>query len=228
MAQAARRPVPRSRVVLLPGSLVMAVFAVPRTVAAVINVHWVWLGAVLSWAGSGQYVWSTIRGRTSPRLTTWALWALTAMLALAAQLSAGAGLHALITFSVGAGPAAVVIAAVLRRRGSWETTALDRVCLLLSVAGSGLWLATRTGLVAVCAAIIADALAGVPTLRQAWRAPEKESPWVYVGSGVNAIISLLALPNLDPMTTLFPAYILLGSAWLASVVVLRGKQLRSH
>jgi len=78
----------------------------------VINVHWVWLGAAVTWAGAAQYVWSTIRGRTSPRLATWALWALVPMLAFAAQLSDGAGLHALMTFSVGAGPAVVVVAAV--------------------------------------------------------------------------------------------------------------------
>jgi hypothetical protein len=205
-----------------------AVPAILRTVAAVINVHWVWLGAALSAAGSGQYVWSTIRGRTSPRLMSWLLWALAPMLAFAAQLSAGAGLHALMTFSVGAGPAAVVIAAVLRRRGRWETTGLDRMCLLLSVAGTGLWLATRVGLVAVCAAVIADALAGAPTLRQAWRDPARESPWVFVGAALNATISLLALRHVDPLTALFPAYILLFCGWLAAVIVLRGKRLSSN
>ena len=91
------------------------------------------------------------------------------------------------------------------------------------MAGTVLWLATQVGLVAVCAAIIADALAGVPTMRQAWRTPEKESPWIFVGSGVNALISLLALPSLDPMTMLFPAYILVFSVWLAAVITLRGK-----
>jgi len=59
-------------------------------------------------------------------------------------------------------------------------------------------------------------------------APAQESPWVFIGASLNATISLLALTHLDPLTALFPAYILLLCGWLTVVIVTRTKMMNSH
>jgi hypothetical protein len=174
---------------------------------AVLDVHFVILGAACGLAGQGWYVRDTLRGTTQPNRVTWTLWGAAPMLAFAVEVHDRVGLRSLMTFTVGVGPLVVVAASLLRHRGGWRAGPLEWVCGGLSVAGTAIWLGTRQGLVAIAASIAADALAAVPTVVKSWRAPETESVSAFLGSALNALLTLLTVTTVSAAVVAFPAYI---------------------
>lgn len=172
-----------------------------------INVHFVFLGAAIGLVGVAFYALDTIRGKTQPNRVTWLLWAVAPLLAFAVEIDKGVGLRSLLTFTVGFGPLVVFGASFVNPRSVWKLTRLDYVCGALSIGGTIGWLITRQGLVALAAAVVADALAGVPTVVKSWRRPESESASVYVGSCINAVITLLTVKHVTAYVVTFPLYI---------------------
>lgn len=172
-----------------------------------LNVHFVFLGAAIGTIGQAFYVADTIRGRNQPNRVTWLLWAVAPLLAFAVEINDHVGLQALLTFTVGFGPLVVFCASFVNRKAVWKLGPLDYTCGALSVGGTIGWIVTRQGLVALGAAVVADALAGVPTLVKSWKRPESESASVYIGSFFNAVITLLTVKHLSAPVVTFPLYI---------------------
>ena len=160
----------------------------------------------------------TIRGRTQPNRVTWLLWAVAPLLAFAVEINKGVGLRALLTFTVGFGPLLVFGASFVNPKSVWKLGRLDYTCGALSIGGTIGWLVTRQGLVALGAAVVADALAGVPTVVKSWRHPESESASVYVASCINAVITLLTVNQFSVYVVTFPLYIAV-LAFIESVLV---------
>ena len=174
---------------------------------AVLDVHFVYLGAAVGALGQATYVVDTLRGRVQPNRVTWLLWGVAPLLAFAVELSDGVGLRSLMTFTVGFGPCVVFAASFFNPASVWRLHRLDYVCGGLSVAGTFGWLLTRQGLVALGAALAADALAAVPTVVKTWNHPESESVSVYLGAFVNATITLLTVTTISAAEVAFPLYI---------------------
>lgn len=172
-----------------------------------LNVHFVILGAACGLLGSAFYIRDTLRGLTHPNRVTWLLWGAVPMLAFAIEEQSGVGLRSLMTFAVGFGPLLVFAASFVNRHSVWKISRLDYVCGALSIAGTVIWLLTREGLVGIAAAIVADALAGIPTLVKSWKAPETESANAYWGALTNATITLLTVTRVTADVVAFPLYI---------------------
>jgi hypothetical protein len=173
----------------------------------VLNVNFVFLGAAIGTVGQALYVVDTIRGRNQPNRVTWLLWAIAPLLAFAVEINDGVGKRALLTFTVGFGPLVVFAASFVNRNSVWKLGPLDYTCGALSVGGTIGWIVTRQGLVALAAAVAADALAAVPTLIKSWRHPDSESASVYIGSFLNAVITLLTVRHISAPVVTFPLYI---------------------
>lgn len=188
---------------------------------AVIDVHFVYLGAAIGAAGQAGYVVATVQGRTQPNRVTWLLWALAPLLAFAVEVQQGVGLRSLATFVFGFGPLVVFVASFANRAAVWRLRRLDYVCGALSLAGTAWWLVTRQGVVAIAAAIAADALAALPTLVKSWRRPDTEHPSVYLGSFANACITLLTVTTVSAPELAFPLYIAVIA--LVEVVLVAGR-----
>jgi hypothetical protein len=174
-----------------------------------LNVHFVILGSVFGLLGSAFYIRDTVRGLTHPNRVTWLLWGAAPMLAFAVEQQAGVGLRSLMTFTVGFSPLLVFAASFVNRNAVWSISRLDYICGTLSVGGTIAWLLTRQGLIAIAAAIIADALAGLPTVVKSWKAPQTESASAYLGALANATITLLTIDHFTADVAAFPAYIVL-------------------
>jgi len=173
----------------------------------VINVHFVYVGVALGVLGSAGYLRDTIRGTTQPNRVTWLLWAVAPLLAAAVEIRSGVGLRALTTFTVGFMPLLIFIASFHNPVAVWRIRRLDYVCGALSVAGTAGWLLTRSGTIAIVAAVTADFLAAVPTLVKSWTDPETESVSAYAGALANATILLLTLTQWTVAEAAFPLYI---------------------
>jgi len=172
-----------------------------------LDVHFVFLGAAIASVGAGFYLRDTLRGVTQPNRVTWLLWSAAPFLAFAVEIHEGVGLRSLMTFVVGFTPLLIFLASFCNRASFWRIGWLDYLCGLVSVAGLGVWLATRHGTVAIVASIAADGLAAAPTLFKSWMQPETETAAVYLGSTANAVITLLTIRTWTTAVDAFPIYI---------------------
>lgn len=178
------------------------------------------LGASLNLVGSLSYVVATLRGQTKPNRVTWFLWALAPLIAFSAEINEGVGLQALMTFMVGFGPLMIFLASFVNRQSTWELTKFDFVCGGLSVIGLVLWLIVDNANIAILFSIVADALAGLPTIRKSYKAPHTESIYVFILASVSAVITLLTIDNWTFAHWAFPAYIFVICTVTAALILL--------
>jgi hypothetical protein len=173
----------------------------------VISVNFVYLGASIGALGGALYLRDTWKGTTQPNRVTWLLWAVAPLLAAAVEFKSGVGLRTLTTFMIGFMPLLIFIASFHNPASVWKIGRLDYFCGALSVAGTIGWLVTQSGMVAIIAAIVADLLAGIPTLVKSWTNPETESVSSYLGALINAGILLLTVTTWTTAEVAFPIYI---------------------
>ena len=190
-----------------------------------IDERFVLLGALLVSLGGISYLVDTLQGRNQPNKVTWLLWGVAPLVAFAAQLSKGVGIEAVATFAVGFVPVAIFAASFVNAQAQWRIGRFDVVCGVLSVAGLMLWLVTSEGNIAIVFAIVADALAGIPTVIKAWKAPESESPTLFWLGIVNAAIGLLVISNWNFEHYGFIGYILFANLLLATLITFRPARL---
>lgn len=174
-----------------------------------INEKFVLVGALLNLIGSGTYAYNTIRGKTKPNRVTWFLWALAPLIAVSAQLSEGVTWAALMTFMVGFGPLIIFLASFVNRKAFWNITKLDIVCGAISVLALILWLVTGQGILAIVFSILADLIAGIPTLVKAFNEPETEHHSVFRNGAISAAITLLTIKQWTFANYGFAVYIFL-------------------
>ena len=167
------------------------------------------IGVFLSLVGGLSYLIDTVKGKTQPNKVTWFLWALAPLIAFTAEVQQGVGWQASLTFIVGFNPLMIFLASFFNKKSTWKISKFDLVCGCLSVLGIILWLITKVGNIAIGLSIAADALAGVPTIVKAYRAPETESSLIYLLSGINAVITLATIDQWNFQHYAFPVYILL-------------------
>ncbi|MGC4961324.1 hypothetical protein [Gordonia sp. DT101] len=187
----------------------------------VLDPRFVLLGAAFSMVGSISYAILTVRGRVRPNRVSWFLWGAAPMIAFFAQLHDGVGLPAISTLAIGLGPFVILAASFVNRSSYWQITAFDLSCGAVSVLALVLWLTFDNPLLAVLAALAADAIGGIPTIVKAWRRPDTERSTVYVGTALNGTITLLSLQTWTLAEAAFPLYLVLLGVGLATTVKMR-------
>jgi hypothetical protein len=193
----------------------------------VIDQHFVFLGALLSLAGSVDYAVQTVRGRTTPNRVTWFMWGTAPIIGFFAQLDEGVGLPSVMTLAIGVGPAVIFVASFFNPAGYWRLTWFDFACGVVSVAALVVWLSLDNPTLAIFFAILADLMGGIPTLRKAWIAPDTEHPSVFLWSAANGVVTLFTIDRWDVATWGFPAYIVAICGLLFFVVQIRSVSAKS-
>jgi hypothetical protein len=150
-----------------------------------------------------------LKGNTKPNRVSWALWSIAPLIAFGAELSKGVGLASLMTFMTGFGPLLVLTASFVNRKSVWKLSRFDFVCGILSLLGLLLWAITRQGNVAIIFSIMADALAGTPTIIKSFKEPKTENWPAFFLSAISAVITLLTIKHWTFADVGFPIYILL-------------------
>jgi hypothetical protein len=191
-----------------------------------LNENFVLLGAVFNVIGGISYLISTIKGKTKPNRITWFLWFLAPAVAFSAEISQGVGIRSLMTFMVGFNPLLIFLASFINKKSQWNITRFDLICGALSIIGLLFWYLTKVGNVAILFSIIADGLAGIPTILKSFKYPETENYKVFLGGAISAIITLLTIKIWTFAQYAFPTYILTINILLISLIKFRlGKKL---
>ncbi|NKY37471.1 hypothetical protein HGA13_31050 [Nocardia speluncae] len=186
-----------------------------------IDPRFVFLGAALSMVGTLSYALLTVRGEVKPNRVSWFLWAAASLTGFGAQLDDGVGLPAVLTFSMGAGPAVVFLASFANRSSYWRLSFADLLCGAASVVALAIWLGWDDPQTAVIFAVFGDLAAAIPTFRKAWSAPGSENPLVFGLVAVNGIITLLTITVWKPAVWAFPVYATTLGAGLFLIIVVR-------
>ncbi|OQY65455.1 hypothetical protein B6D29_03785 [Microgenomates bacterium UTCPR1] len=183
-----------------------------------IDERFIFIGFFLSLYGSVNYLADTIKGKTKPNRVSWLLWSIAPLIAFFAEIQKGVGLQSLMTFSVGFGPLLIFLASFLNKKSYWNLNKFDYFYGLLSAIGIIIWKLTGEGNIAIFFSVLADLLAGIPTIIKSYIAPESESYSVYLFSSFNAIITLLTIKTWTFAHWAFPVYILLIDVVLFSLI----------
>ena len=170
--------------------------------------RFVFLGAAIGSLGSLSYLIATISGRARPNRVTFFFWALAPLIAFAAELTEGVRIQAIMTLLVGLSPLAIFLASFVNPKAEWRLTRFDVGCGALALAGTVLWMLTRSGNLAILFSIAADGFAAIPTIVKSYRYPESENRWLYLASAINAGMTLLTVREWTFAFYGFPAYIL--------------------
>jgi hypothetical protein len=154
--------------------------------------HIVLLGLIATLIGGFSYIRGTLRGTTKPNRVSWLLWAAVPMIATFAGLADGATWALLPVFMAGFIPFLIFLFSFANKNAYWKLNTLDYACGAFSIFALLFWALTSEARIAIIFAIIADALASVPTIVKAWRNPETESGGPFFGGTVSQLTGLVA------------------------------------
>lgn len=168
----------------------------------------------------GRYAWGLLNGKARPNPVTWFLWGLTAMIAFAAQMQDGVGVQALVTFVLGLSPLLIFVLAIIKNPLSTHLTPFTLSCAAIALAGIVLWQVTNNAELAIWFSIIADAVAGFPTLVKAYFDPSSEYSQPYLLSIISMGILLLTIDTWTFAVAAFPIYMLVSNIYLLAFATL--------
>ena len=180
------------------------------------------VGAVIGSLGGFYYLYETIVGRTQPNRITWLLWGIFPMIIFVAQRAQGVEGLSWTSFVAGFTPLLVVAASFVNRKAYWKTERRDYYLMAAAVVGIILWAVTDDPNLALLFSLLADMLAGIPTLIKSYRHPQSESWLAYAISTVGFGISLLSVQTHNFENTAFVASIFVMNGACAALAA-RGR-----
>jgi hypothetical protein len=165
------------------------------------------IGAIIGSLGGFYYLYETIVGKTQPNRITWLLWGIFPMVIFVAQRAQGVEGLSWASFVAGFTPLLIVAASFFNRKAYWKSEPRDYYLMAAAIVGIILWAITDNPNLALLFALLADMLAGIPTLIKAYRHPESESWIAYAISTLGFGISFLSVQAYDFEHAAFVAYL---------------------
>lgn len=165
------------------------------------------IGALIGSLGGFYYLYDTLVGNARPNRITWLLWGTFPMVIFAAQRAHGVEGISWTSFVAGFTPLLIVAASFLNKKAYWKSESRDYLLMAAAIVGIILWAITDNPVLAILFSLIADLLAGIPTLIKSYRHPQSESWIAYAISTAGFGVSLLSVQTFDLENTAFVAYI---------------------
>ena len=183
------------------------------------------IGALIGSLGGVYYLYETIAGRSQPNRITWLLWGIFPMVIFVAQRVQGVKGVSWASFFAGFMPLLIFAASFINEKAYWKTEPRDYCLMAAALIGMVLWAVTDNPNLALLFSLLADMLAGIPTLLKAYRHPRSESWVAYAISTVGFGLCLLSVQAFNIENTAFVAYLFIGNATLAALAS-RGRMRR--
>lgn len=173
------------------------------------------IGAGIGSIGGFYYLYETMTGRAKPNRVTWLLWGLFPMIVFIAQRAQGVEGLSWATFAAGFTPFLIVLASFLNQKAYWKTEPRDYYLMAGALLGMVLWFLTSNPNIAILFSLVADLLAGLPTLIKSYRRPETESWIAYAISTFGFGVGILAIPSYTFQNYAFIVYVFVLNGTLA-------------
>lgn len=180
------------------------------------------ISSILTVAAVIPYIRDILRRKTKPRVVSWFTWSLLGGISAAASFAAHQYPAAILsTFS---GIECLTIVILGFKNGDKHFELFDVGCQIGAFVGLILWWIYNSPAIAIVAAILIDFIAGLPTLRHAWRRPNEETWTTYALSGLGAAFTLAAVNDYMITSAANPIYLVLINATFTAVILFRRKQ----
>jgi hypothetical protein len=189
-----------------------------KTIISIITV-------LLNFVAYFPYIRDTIKGKTTPHVFTWFIWALVIAIIYALQVSAGAGVGSWVTLVTAVTCFTVFILGM--RNGKKDITRWDILFLILSLIALFLWLGAKQPVLSIILLSTTDMLGFVPTIRKSWNKPHSETLSMYFVNTLKHGLSLFALQQYSIVTWLYPVTWIIANALFCLILIVRRKQVSS-
>lgn len=179
------------------------------------------IAVALVFVGYIPYFRDILKGKTIPHVYSWILWGFVTAVAFALQVSAGAGIGALVTLTVVFMTVGVVILSFYLHRSKFDITFLDTLFLILGFVSLGIWLIAKDPVLSIVVATTTDLLAFVPTIRKTWKKPYSETLSTSIITTFRFALAIFALQAYSIVTILYPIAWALGNAFFSAMIIYR-------
>ncbi len=180
------------------------------------------IGAIIGSLGGYYYLYETVIGKAQPNRITWLLWGIFPMVIFVAQRVQGIEILSWTSFAAGFTPLLIFTVSFFNKKAYWKTERRDYYLMALAIVGCILWAITDNPILALLFSLLADLLAGIPTVIKSYRFPESESWIAYAISAVGFGISLASVQVCNLESIAFVAYVFVLNFTLA-VLAARGR-----
>lgn len=183
------------------------------------------IAVILTFVGYFPYIRDTLKGKTTPHIYTWFIWALVTAIAFGLQVEGGAGVGSWVTLAVVIACFSVFLLGL--RNGKKDITKLDTLFFLLSFVALFLWLVAKQPVLSIILVSVTDMLGFVPTIRKSWNKPYSETLFLYELNTFRHVLSILALQQYSIVTWLYPLTWVIANGLFSVMLIIRRKQLGS-
>jgi len=171
------------------------------------------IAAALDVFASSLYIIDTIKGKTKPNRVTYLLWGVPIIAAIATN-STGFTWSSLYVFACGFMPLTIFFVSFTNKNSYWRLKKFDYICGAFAILALILWLTTKNATVAIIFSIIADFLAGLPTLIKIFKHPETETIKTYAICLFGQVLNLFAIKTWHFTEFAFPIYLVIFTSML--------------
>ena len=179
------------------------------------------IAIALTFIGYAPYFRDLLKGKTKPHIFSWFIWAIVTSIIYALQVSAGAGLGALVTLAVAIISLFIFILGF--KNGNKIIKKIDIVFLVLALLAIPLWLVVDQPVLSIILLSTIDMLGFAPTVRKSWHEPYSETLSLYTITTFRHGLSLIALEHYNIVTMLFPSTWVIANALFAIMLIVRRK-----
>lgn len=184
------------------------------------------LGSLVNVAGSAVYIVHTLRGRNKPNRMTFLMWSIVPVIGVAASLVQGVTWAVVPIAVAGLMPFTILVASFVNPNAYWKLGRFDYACGIISVLALVLWWLTDEPNLALLFAIIADGVAGYPTVIKAWRHSETESWQGYAAAALSGSTAFIVAETWNFAALAFPAYLIVINIILVTGILRGGAKPR--
>ncbi len=177
------------------------------------------LAVLLEIIGTFPYVRDIIRHKTKPERATWWVWLALLVVALVAQIQAGATWSLALTLMAIITVGLIAVLSLWYGYGSFHRR--DTLALVIAAAGLAVAQLVHSPLVALLVVIVVDLVGVWLTAVKTWVAPHTETLISWQLAVAAAICSTLAVGKWDGLQLLYPAYNVLADGAIVVIMMYR-------
>lgn len=175
------------------------------------------LSSLLTLASIIPYYLDIAKGKDKPRIATWFIWTILAIIAGSASLIDHQIPAGIFTLATGLECGMVVILGLQHGDRTFEK--LDYFCLTAAFLSLGLWFVFRSPTVGVVVVLFADFIGSIPTFKHCWQKPYEETLLTYV-LYVASEIMILSIANFGVFTSFaYPLFYFLEDSTLSLFII---------
>lgn len=183
------------------------------------------LAVLLNSIGYYPYVRDILRGKVKPQRMTWGIWTILTSIIAVNQIVNEGGWSSLFFVSTSILVLTTFLLSLKYGIGGFEK--LDIICCIFAFALFIYWATQKDTRISTLIAVNIDLIAVIPTIIKTFKLPDTESYPQWMLAGIGGLLSLLAVPKLDWVLLIYPAYIFVANYTIVGTKYFRERKILS-